>query len=131
MFANTTRCGANMFTLPPKFLVMNIAGTSKLSINLMQGICINSSLRQTALQGTLKVHKLTVMPFSQQYLIDVSVWGATFGFESITGSVNVSGITFSSCAEPPPKEPGKWCFILVLLYLDMLSCLSRNTICCG
>jgi len=42
------------------------------------------------------IHKVTIVPFAQEMLRDVSLWGQVFGFRRICGTVSANGISFST-----------------------------------
>ena len=113
IYVNTSR-------INPKILEvesgrMRLKGTDKFAVAIMLGVVTECALVEDAAVGSSLspyiVHKITIVPFTQEMRRDTSVWGLLYGFRRITGPISDLGISFSTRkkAEPPigsPKKPG-------------------------
>jgi hypothetical protein len=97
-FVNTSRIN------PAKLIVesgrMKISGTKHNAVGVMLGVVSDCFIIEEMMAGSIMspypVHKITIVPFTQEIRRDTSVWGLLFGFRTIAGAVSTQGFSFST-----------------------------------
>ena len=98
---------------------LKIAGTERFAIGIMP-IRVTKSFLYEGVQVASRgiVHKITGLPFCQEYRRDVSMWGTKLEFPpgGLHGSVGDLGVSFQTRWEKGPALPGSSSWQLRLLY---------------
>ena len=90
-FVNTARVHPDHLTVEGRRL--KIAGTTHNAVGVMIGVVTECFLVKEATVPYV-VHKVTIVPFSQDIRRDTAVWGQLFAFRTIPGSVSSYGFSF-------------------------------------
>jgi hypothetical protein len=110
----------NMSRIKPQKLKVE-AGRVKLTngyshahvVGIMLGVVTECALISEAAVGPAMspyvVHKISIVPFTQEMRRDTSVWGQLYNFDVISGPITEMGISFSTRkkAETPISSPRK------------------------
>jgi hypothetical protein len=94
---------------------MKLRGTDKFVVSIMLGVVTECYLVEDTSVGSVQspyfVHKVSIVPFTQEMRRDTSVWGFLYGFCRITGPISDMGISFSTrkrieFSSSSPKKAG-------------------------
>lgn len=92
---------------------IKLKGTPNFAVGIMLGVVTECALIEEALVGPpaspYAVHKVTIIPFTQEMRRDTSVWGRLLSFTVISGAISDMGISFSTRKkmEAPIMSPKK------------------------
>lgn len=72
-------------------------------IGIMSGVCTESHIDASVVvgpaRGPYRQHRVTVVPFHQEFRRDTSAWGNILGFTIIPATINSNGFAFVTRGE--------------------------------
>jgi hypothetical protein len=92
---------------------VKLKGNENFAVGIMLGVVTEYALIEDMVLGPpispYIVHKVSIIPFTQEMWHDTSVWGRLFNFNVIAGAISDMGISFSTRKkmEPPIASPKK------------------------
>jgi hypothetical protein len=92
---------------------VKLKGTENFAVGIMLGVVTECALIEDTVVGPAlspyTVHKVSIIPFTQEMRRDTSVWGRLFNFNVIVGAISDMGISFSTRKkmEAPTASPKK------------------------
>jgi hypothetical protein len=97
-FVNTSRVDPNLLKNDGQRL--KVAGTSHMAVGIMLGVATECFLVETGTGGSpsnpYPVHTISIVPFTQEFRRDTSLWGKLLGFSVASASVSGMGLSFST-----------------------------------
>lgn len=97
-FVNTSRVDPKLLCVDRQLL--KITGTNNLAVGIMLGIANECFIIKPGMGGSptspYPVRKLSLVPFTQSYRRDTSLWGKLFDFRVVSGPVSNTGFSFLS-----------------------------------